>query len=79
MAYSYDQGNVVNLKHLKKVTERTAEEMSTLAGATAGAIEEAIEVTTSAVNEVNDRIDNFDLGCLTIANGRICVVYDDGK
>ena len=45
MAYSYDQGNVVNLKHLKKVAVRTQEEMSTLAGAVADAIEEVLGIT----------------------------------
>jgi hypothetical protein len=45
MAYSYEQGNIVNLKHLKKAATRTQEEMSTLAGATAEAIEEVLGIT----------------------------------
>lgn len=42
MAYSYNEANIVNLKHLKRVAERTQDEIANLAGLVAGAIEEAI-------------------------------------
>lgn len=45
MAYSYTEANMVNLKHLKKVAVRTQEEISTLANATAEAIEEVLGIT----------------------------------
>ena len=40
--YTYTEANIVNLKHLKKLAERTQDEFSNLAGLVVGAIEEAI-------------------------------------
>lgn len=42
MAYLYTETNIVNLKHLKKLAERTQDEIANLAGIVAGAIEEAV-------------------------------------
>ena len=53
MAYSYDEDNVVNLKHLKATAARTQNELISLAGMVVGAIEDlvlqvSITVPTSA-------------------------------
>ena len=40
MAYTYTESNIVNLKHLKKAASRSQEEISSLAGLVAGAIED---------------------------------------
>ena len=45
MAYSYNEAKMVNLKHLKKTAVRTQAEITELASATAGAIEEVLGVT----------------------------------
>lgn len=42
MAYQYTEANVVNLKHMKMLAERTQGEIANLAGLVAGAIEESM-------------------------------------
>lgn len=59
MAYSYDQGNVVNLKHLKKAVARTQNEVTSLAELVVGAFEDlvlqaSISVPTSAWSANSD-------------------------
>jgi len=42
LAYQYTEANVVNLKHMKMLAERTQGEIANLAGLVAGAIEESM-------------------------------------
>lgn len=72
MAYSYNQANIVNLKHLKKVAERTQDEIANLAGLVAGAIEEAV------ADKVDGNIRIFFGTCATEAATQAKTVTIDG-
>lgn len=72
MSYSYNDANIVNLKHLKKVAERTQDEIANLAGVVAGAIEEAV------ADKVDGNLRIFYGTCVTAAATQAKTVTIDG-